>query len=426
MCSKCAEPLCSHLALTALTHAALPRRHLIARIEGTVLPTSFSRTTRSLAQDSARYALLSWAFGGVCLLALGAWFVLAKVELYELSTHARLEVKRSAHPLSAQVAGKVVSTALQLGQEVQEGQVLLTLDARNATLRLHEEEARLTAIPPQIALLEKQIAALEQAKGQTQQAAQAAAQTAHARQAEANAALSFAKDNANRLTQLSDLGQIPLIETLKARAEAEKLSANSAALSADIQRLGKEAQTRAHQHQAEIEHLKGEIAALHGQFSIAQQTVSRLQQDIANHVLRAPVQGQIADVALVPVGAYVAIGDKLGSVVPHSELRIIAAFPPASVFGRIHPGQSARMRLDAFPWTQFGTVNAKVASVAAEIRDNEVRVEFTPELAAQSPITLQHGLPGRMEVIIEQVTPAVLSLRAAGQLLADTPVRSKP
>jgi membrane fusion protein (multidrug efflux system) len=48
---------------------------------------------------------------------------------------------------------------------------------------------------------------------------------------------------------------------------------------------------------------------------------------------------------------------------------------------------------------------------------NLVRVEFEP-LAANSPVTLQHGLPGSIEVTVEQTTPAVLVLRAAGQLLA--------
>lgn len=353
-------------------------------------------------------------------MALLAWFVLAKVVVYEISNKARLEVNRSSHPLAASVAGKIVASTIQLGQEVKAGDVLIKLDASNDVLRLHEEESRLKAIPTQIVLLEKQITALEQAKVQNHQAALAAVQSAHSRQSEAKSAMLFAKDNERRLRQLSDQGQIPLIETLKARTETEKLSSNSAALTADIQRLEKEAQTRTHQNQAEIEHLKGDIASLSGQFTTVQQTITRLQQDIENHLVKAPVSGKIGDIAPFQVGAYVAVGDKLGSVVPHSELSIVADFPPASVFGRIHPGQLAQMRLDGFPWAQFGTIKAKVIRVGSEIRDNLVRVEFAPESSAQSPVTLQHGLPGSIEVNIEQVTPAVLTLRAAGQLMAES------
>mgnify|MGYP006951217479 CR=1 FL=1 len=96
---------------------------------------------------------------------------------------------------------------------------------------------------------------------------------------------------------------------------------------------------------------------------------------------------------------------------------IVGDFTPASVFGRILPGQSARLRLDGFPWAQFGTIEARVTRVASEIRENLVRVEFEPT-SKTSHIALQHGLPGSVEVTVEQTTPAVLVLRAAGQLIS--------
>ena len=34
---------------------------------------------------------------------------------------------------------------------------------------------------------------------------------------------------------------------------------------------------------------------------------------------------------------------------------------PVAVVGRIRPGQPARLRLEGFPWTQYGTVAATVA-----------------------------------------------------------------
>jgi hypothetical protein len=55
--------------------------------------------------------------------------------------------------------------------------------------------------------------------------------------------------------------------------------------------------------------------------------------------------------------------------------------------------------------------------VAREIRDGRVRVEFLPDSQGDSSLLLQHGLPGSIEVEIEQTTPAVLALRAAGQNL---------
>lgn len=79
------------------------------------------------------------------------------------------------------------------------------------------------------------------------------------------------------------------------------------------------------------------------------------------------------------------------------------------------------MRLEGFPWTQYGTIAAKVSRVASEIRDGQVRIEFNVEPPAGAQRWLQHGLPGSVEVSVEQVSPAVLVLRAAGQMLTPAP-----
>lgn len=383
------------------------------------MPTAFSRTTRSLVNDSSGYAIAAWLTGGLLLAGWFAWFFFAKVTVYEISSRARLEVNRFAHPVAAPVAGKVISASLDLGQEVREGDVLVALDTRSEKLRLQEEESRLKSLPPQISALQKQIADLEQAKSKDHQAALAAIQSARSRQQEASSAVSFARDNARRLTVLSGSGRVPLIETLRAQSESQKLSSVRDALSSDIDRIRMDAETHAHEKRAEIENLKRESARLNGELDTIQITIARLNQDIEKHVIRSPATGRIGEVVPLQVGSYVASGDKLGTVVPHSELRIVADFPAASVLGRIHPGQVSRMRLDGFPWAQFGTIQAQVSRVGSELRNNLVRVEFSPHRSPASPIVLQHGLPGSIEVSIEQISPAVMVLRSAGQWLSN-------
>ena len=76
------------------------------------------------------------------------------------------------------------------------------------------------------------------------------------------------------------------------------------------------------------------------------------------------------------------------------------------------------MRLDGFHWTQYGAIAATVASVASEVRDGRVRVELMIHPDSASPIPLQHGLPGTVEVEVDHVSPATLLLRLTGKLLA--------
>ncbi|HMA06707.1 MAG TPA: HlyD family efflux transporter periplasmic adaptor subunit, partial [Ramlibacter sp.] len=238
---------------------------------------------------------------------------------------------------------------------------------------------------------------------------------------EAGAAVEFAQDNERRLKEESTLGGVARIEAMRAQAETLKLSATRDALASDSRRLDTEAQARAFHEQAQVESLRRAVLSLEGEAATSAATIARLRQDIDRHALRAPVSGTIADVAALRTGAYVAQGQMLATVVPHGDLIIVADFAPASVLGRIRPGQPARLRLDGFPWAQYGSIEATVTRVAGEVRDGLVRVEFAPEMVAGPRIALQHGLPGSIEVGIEEVSPAQLVLRAAGKFDAAAP-----
>ncbi|HZU51206.1 MAG TPA: HlyD family efflux transporter periplasmic adaptor subunit, partial [Sphingomicrobium sp.] len=169
--------------------------------------------------------------------------------------------------------------------------------------------------------------------------------------------------------------------------------------------------------EAAIHDLRSQVEALEADRLTTQKTIQRVQFEITRRRIVAPVSGKFGEVAILRSGAYVAEGEKLGTIIPSGELRVIADFPPPSALGRIHPGQPAHLRLQGFPWTQFGSVPTHVTSVAGEVRDGYVRVELAVDRSVNS-IPLQHGLPGTVEVQVENVTPAALLLRAAGQMIA--------
>ena len=99
-------------------------------------------------------------------------------------------------------------------------------------------------------------------------------------------------------------------------------------------------------------------------------------------------------------------------------MRAVAEYTPSAALGRVRPGQPARLRLEGFPWAQYGSLRATVAVVASEPRDGRVRVELELQPDPGSAIPLRHGLPGTAEIEVERVSPATLVLRAAGKLLA--------
>jgi membrane fusion protein, adhesin transport system len=388
------------------------------------LPSQFSSTSQSLSKDSSALAFLAWVIGAVLLASWLAWFILGKINLVEVSRAAHLEVQQSPSPVVAVKAGKIASTSLVLGKDVRAGEVLVMLDSSGDELRLREEESRLNSFAPRIASLNNEIAALGQARGGDQQSAIAAMQAAQFRTAEATAALEFAKDNARRLKEESAAGGVAQVDALRASSEAQKIAATRDALAAEGRRLDSDIQSRSHQHQVQLETLKRAVITLEGERKNSEATIARLKNDIERQVIRAPIAGKIGDMVPLRVGAYLPEGQKLATVVPHGDLIIVGDFQPSSALGRIKPGQISRMRLDGFPWSQFGSIDARVTRVATEIRDQMVRVEFTPIAPFPTKIVMQHGLPGTVSVNLEEASPAQLVLRAVGQMSVATPQQS--
>ncbi len=141
-------------------------------------------------------------------------------------------------------------------------------------------------------------------------------------------------------------------------------------------------------------------------------------------MLRAPIDGRIAEAADLRIGAVVDEADRLAAIVPDSPLRVVAQFAPAAAIGRVRVGQPARVRILGFPWAEYGSIQARVTAVSDELRDGLVRVELG--VAALPPnLPLSHALPGSVEIEVERVRPAWLVLRSLGGLMT-RPIASTP
>ncbi|MBX3468209.1 MAG: protein kinase [Planctomycetes bacterium] len=167
-----------------------------------------------------------------------------------------------------------------------------------------------------------------------------------------------------------------------------------------------------------VEAVRRELARVEGEIEAASAAATRLARELERRAITAPVAGRVAHLEPLSAGRFVAAGALLLSLLPEGELVIVAHFEPGRAFGRLRSEQLARMRLDGFPWTRFGMLDARVRRVADEPSDRGVRVELALVDRAAFPAPLEHGLPGRVEVVVEEVSPAELLVRAAGGWLA--------
>ena len=92
----------------------------------------------------------------------------------------------------------------------------------------------------------------------------------------------------------------------------------------------------------------------------------------------------------------------VAQIVPDGELRIVASFRAAAI-GRIVPGQPVRLRLEAFPWADFGSLRGEVLRVASESVGGLIRVECSIDPASAPLIPCEHGLGGALEIEVEHV-----------------------
>ncbi|HEX9946799.1 MAG TPA: HlyD family efflux transporter periplasmic adaptor subunit [Allosphingosinicella sp.] len=354
------------------------------------------------------------------LIAWLLWFGFGNVTVYEVSRQARLEVGSAPREVSSLLAGRLTRTQIVIGQKVQAGDVLIELDSTRQQLRLAEAQARLPLYPAKLASLRKEIAYLGRMMGNEQRSAQAAVRAANARLQGADAASRFARDSAARIRSDAATGGSATVDAVRAAADARKAESERDISAAELARLGVDANVSSDQTRVQMERLSRELLATQAEAATTRELIQQLRLEVANHQIRAPVGGVVGEMRALGAGAYVAPGQKLATIIPQGDLLILAEFDPTTALGRIRPGQTARFRLEGFPWIQFGTVEATAVRVAGEIRDQSLRAEFRIRRDATRGLVLRHGLPGRLEVRVETVSPAKLLLRSVGSLTEST------
>lgn len=357
----------------------------------------------------------------LCLLlgAWIAWLVLSRTTDFAVSEEGRLLAAGAASPVQPSVAGVVIDNQLKLGATVRSGDVLLILDSSAERLRLDEEQGRIAGVEAAMDSLRAVIDAEKSLAVVTQQAgnSRTAAAATRARVAADVAALVQKQDDAMRR-----LHEASLVSGLEAMKEAEAMqqqrglvtiqSADAVNAAADAARLHQESQVR-------VLTLQRELGELGERIVTSKSVVAQLEWEVSRRTLRSPIDGVVADLEALPAGAVLASNQVVATVVPQAKMIWIAYFPPREAVGRMHAGQAARIRIDAFPWTAYGVLNGRVLSVGSEPREQRIRVEI--ELTGgNDQIPLSHGMTGTTEVEVESLSPLRLLLRLSGQVAQGT------
>ena len=382
------------------------------------MPSEFRQTSIALRSDHARglKALLALAAAGGVLVLTALWLLVARVPLYLVSESARLQVRDEVHPVDTLVSGRVVMVNLPVGGAVRKGDVLMILDPTDADLKLDEARATERGLAAQIAALEAEIGAREQALAVTQSLSRTSLSEAKALLRETRAGATLASRERKRADLMIEAGVVAAAEADRANSAMLQARAQESARDHRLTVLTSETSRDVADRRAQSESLRRVLAALQAQRDAAGVQVKRLEVESARHRITAPIDGILGQVRAPQVGSVVAIGQTVAVVTPETAVELVADFAAAHAVGRVRPAQRARMRVAAFPWTQYGMLRATVAAVSSEVLDGRIRVKLVLDDQPASAIPHPHGLIGDVEIEVDEVSPAGLITRAAGQV----------
>ena len=412
------------------------------------LPASALRTTavtlRDLEATPPARALAATLWTVVALVAvLLAWSVTARLDIVATAP-GKLVPASQVKTVQAADAGIVRAIAVRDGDRVAAGQVLVRLDATVAgadaaavanelalkRLTVRAIDAALAAQPlapraSEPAALYAQVAqqfsarrlALADALAQEQQAAARAASERHAavqirdKLAHTLPVVQQSADSYARLQQEGFVGELLANEKKKELVEREQ---DLKAQTASVQAL-EAAIAQAHQRSAQLK--SSFRSQLLTERVEAQAAIERLSQEQAKLGFRAqqldvkaPADGTVQDLALATLGAVVQAGTPLLNLVPQGDTLHAEALLANEDVGFVEVGQTARVKLAAYPFQKYGLLAGKVVQLSADAVDPQATAKAigthpmaAPALAYKAVIELDRqrlSLPGGGELKI--------------------------
>jgi len=346
-----------------------------------------------------------WSIVGLLAVAL-LWASLGHVDIVAVAP-GKLVPSGQVKVVQAPAAGTVSAIHVADGQRVRAGQVLIELDPTIAQAELARVSAEYEAKRQELARYRAFVAAIHPRRASkpshaeltaSQRSALSEATNLHrSRLRQVDQAIERRRADLRALKEQADKLRrtLPLI-TERAnsvgRLAATGLVARHTALEIEQQRIEVEqdlaaAEASMQATEAAIEELQEEqrtvqadavrealdrVAELETSVASLEQQRIKAERLAADTSLRAPVDGQVQQLALHTIGGVVQPGETLLVVVPEGPALEVEALVLNKDIGFIREGQAAAVKLDAFPFTRYGALQGVISGVGEDAVDHEI------------------------------------------------------
>jgi multidrug efflux pump subunit AcrA (membrane-fusion protein) len=245
------------------------------------------------------------------------------------------------------VAGRVASIGVDLGSYVQRGQVIVTLDAADAQLRLEQLQAQLRQSQSAVRQAEERIGLRPGQRFDATRVAEVGA---------ARAALDLAEKQLRRYERLVESGDVARAAYDQQKAQRDQLRQQyEAQLAAANQNYAAVATARAAAQSAAVQ-------------------VEQARKGVRDVSILAPISGFVSD-RPADIGEYVSTSTKVATIVRTNPLRLRIDIPEQAI-SSIQAGQSVSVTTSSYPDRSFAGRIARISpNVTAASRTLTVEAE---------------------------------------------------
>jgi HlyD family secretion protein len=241
----------------------------------------------------------------------------------------------NAHEVQSPVQGVISEVLVKNGDLVRKGQILMRMNQEVA-------QAEMEGLEKQRAAILQDLSALEQKKAQK-----------YGLEKQIPGALNLVqikKDSFDHYNQVSG-GVVSQVEILDRKADWVNAQRNLDQLKSDFARVSSELDQQEHEITRRLAEVDSNRAAS--------------QSKLGYHEIKAPMDGVICDLSKKSPGTVVTTKDKLFDIIPGEDL-VAEIFLTNKDIGFIHEGLPAVVRLDTFPFREFGEVKGTLSYLAAD------------------------------------------------------------
>lgn len=343
------------------------------------------------------------------LAATIAWLTLGKIDVVA-SAPGKLIPVDSVKLIQPADVGVVRRILVHDGQRVRAGQPLIELDptistadtaqARKALESSELDAARaravlaaldgrgLTFTPPagtpveiaqtQIALARAElqgITATTQASIARRDAANAAGREAKVQAAKLTETLPLLDEQIAANEQLLAKGYVSKLKVIEMRRQRlstgkDRLAAIETAGKATAEMAGAESAIGQSRAEARTKVL-GDLAKAESDARLRREELAKATQKSSLQTLISPVDGTISQLAVHTVGGVVEAAKPIMVVVPFGGALVAEVKIPNRDIGFIRAGQTVALKLEAFPFTRYGTLQGRVESIGSDAIEDE-------------------------------------------------------